>query len=75
MKQILIVEDDELLNKMLVYNLTVKNSMGIVSVETVADILRQKDESMQIVMTGSNLPEGLRPYVDTVISSLRICRK
>ena len=40
---------------------------GIVSVETVADILRQKDESMQIVMTGSNLPEGLRPYVDTVI--------
>ncbi len=26
---------------------------GIVSVETVADILRQKDESMQIVMTGS----------------------
>ena len=33
---------------------------GIVSVETVADILRQKDESMQIVMTGSNLPEGLR---------------
>ena len=40
---------------------------GIVSVETVADILRQKDESMQIVMTGTNLPEGLRPYVDTVI--------
>ena len=39
----------------------------VVTQESVADILRQKDESMQIVMTGSNLPEGLRPYVDTVI--------
>ncbi len=34
MKQILIVEDDELLNKMLVYNLH-SESYGIVSVETV----------------------------------------
>ena len=34
MKQILIVEDDELLNKMLVYNLQ-SESYGIVSVETV----------------------------------------
>lgn len=40
---------------------------GIVSVDTVAEILRQRDRSMQIVMTGTNLPEGLRPYVDTVI--------
>lgn len=40
---------------------------GIVSVETVAEILRHKDEDMQIVMTGTNLPEELRPYVDTVI--------
>ena len=40
---------------------------GIDTVQTLEDILRQKDESMQIDMTGSNLPEGLRPYVDTVI--------
>ena len=37
MKQILIVEDDELLNKMLVYNLQ-SESYGIVSVETVKEI-------------------------------------
>lgn len=40
---------------------------GIVSVDTVAEILKQRDRNMQIVMTGTNLPEGLRPYVDTVI--------
>ena len=40
---------------------------GIVTVEAVADILRQKDDSMQIVMTGTIMPEGLRPYADTVI--------
>ena len=26
-----------------------------------------ENRSMQIVMTGTNLPEGLRSYVDTVI--------
>ena len=40
--------------------------MGIVTVDTVADILKQKDESMHIVMTGWNLPEELRPYVDVI---------
>lgn len=39
---------------------------GIVTVDTVADILKQKDESMHIVMTGWNLPEELRPYVDVI---------
>ena len=39
---------------------------GIVTVDTVADILKQKDESMHIVMTGWNLPEELRPYVDMI---------
>nr|WP_296158073.1 cob(I)yrinic acid a,c-diamide adenosyltransferase [uncultured Blautia sp.] len=39
---------------------------GIVTVDMVADILKQKDESMHIVMTGWNLPEALKPYVDTV---------
>lgn len=39
---------------------------GIVTAETVADILKQKDESMHIVMTGWNLPEELRPYVDVI---------
>lgn len=40
---------------------------GIITVEAVADILKQKNESMQIILTGTKLPEGLRPYVDTVI--------
>ena len=40
--------------------------MGIVTVDTVADILKQNDESMHIVMTGWNLPEELRPYVDVI---------
>ena len=38
MKQILIVEDDELLNKMLVYNLQ-SEFYGIVSVETVKEAM------------------------------------
>ena len=44
MKQILIVEDDELLNKMLVYNLQ-SESYGIVSVETVK-------EAMEVLKAG-----------------------
>ena len=39
---------------------------GIVTADMVADILKQKDESMHIVMTGWNFPEALKPYVDTV---------
>ena len=45
MKQILIVEDDELLNKMLVYNLQ-SESYGIVSVETVK-------EAMEVLKSGT----------------------
>lgn len=39
---------------------------GIAGVDAIADILRQKDESMHIVMTGRNFPEELRPYVDVI---------
>ena len=39
---------------------------GIVTADVIADILKQKDESMHIVMTGWNFPDELRPYVDTV---------
>ena len=37
---------------------------GIVSVDTVKDILSQKDENMHIIMTGWTMPEQLKPYVD-----------
>ena len=39
---------------------------GIITVEGIADILKHKDESMHIVMTGWNFPEELRPYVDVI---------
>ena len=39
---------------------------GIAPVETIIDMLKQKDESMHIVMTGCWLPEALKPYVDSV---------
>ena len=39
---------------------------GIVTVDAIIDILKQKDESMHIVMTGWNVPEELKPYVDTI---------
>ena len=39
---------------------------GIAPVETIIDMLKQKDESMHIVMTGRWLPEALKPYVDSV---------
>ena len=39
---------------------------GIAPVETIIDLLKQKDESMHIVMTGRWLPEALKPYVDSV---------
>ena len=39
---------------------------GIVRVDAIIDILKQKDESMHIVMTGWNFPEELKPYVDTI---------
>ena len=39
---------------------------GITTEETIGEILKLKDESMHIVMTGQELPEGLRKYVDRV---------
>ena len=39
---------------------------GIVTVDAIIDILKQKDESMHIVMTGWKFPEELKPYVDTI---------
>ena len=58
MKQILIVEDDELLNKMLVYNLQ-SESYGIVSVETVkAAMAVLKNPPFDLVLLYINLPDG-----------------
>ena len=39
---------------------------GIATVDGIIDMLKQKDESMHIVMTGWNFPEELRPYVDVI---------
>ena len=38
----------------------------IATVDMVVELLKQKDESMHIVMTGWNFPEELRPYVDVI---------
>lgn len=58
MKQILIVEDDELLNKMLVYNLQ-SESYGIVSVETVKEAMEVlKNQPFDLVLLDINLPDG-----------------
>ena len=58
MKQILIVEDDELLNKMLVYNLQ-SESYGIVSVETVKEAMEVlKSRQFDLVLLDINLPDG-----------------
>ena len=58
MKQILIVEDDELLNKMLVYNLQ-SESHGIVSVETVKEAMEVlKSQLFDLVLLDINLPDG-----------------
>lgn len=55
MKQILIVEDDELLNKMLVYNLQ-SESYGIVSVETVKEAMEVlKSQQFDLVLLDINL--------------------
>lgn len=39
---------------------------GIASEEAIADILKMKDESMHIILTGYRLPQGLRKYADSV---------
>ena len=58
MKHILIVEDDELLNKMLVYNLQ-SESYGIVSVETVKEAMEVlKSQQFDLVLLDINLPDG-----------------
>lgn len=38
----------------------------ITTVDAIADILKLKDETMHIVMTGRGLPQGLKDYVDSV---------
>lgn len=39
---------------------------GIATPETIADILKQKGESMHIILTGRSMPDQLREYVDSV---------
>lgn len=39
---------------------------GIITAEGIAEILKQKDETMHIIMTGRNLPAQLREYADSV---------
>lgn len=39
---------------------------GIASEETIEEILKLKDEDMHIVLTGRELPVGLRGYVDSI---------
>lgn len=76
MKQILIVEDDELLNKMLVYNLK-SESYGVVSVETVKEAMEVlKSQPFDLVLLDINLPDGdgyaiaktiRKKYSDTIV--------
>lgn len=39
---------------------------GITTAQVIIDILKLKDESMHIIMTGQNLPQELLPYVDSI---------
>ena len=58
MKQILIVEDDSFLNKMLAYNLTA-DGYGVTSAlnaRTAADAIRQRE--FDLVLLDVNLPDG-----------------
>ena len=58
MKQILIVEDDSFLNKMLAYNLTA-DGYGVTSAlnaRTAANVLRQRE--FDLVLLDINLPDG-----------------
>ena len=77
MKQILIVEDDELLNKMLVYNLQ-SESYGIVSVETVKEAMEVlKNQPFDLVLLDINLPDGdgyaiAKTMVQTKIDLLKL---
>ena len=58
MEQILIVEDDSFLNKMLAYNLTA-DGYGVTSTlnaRTAADAIRQRE--FDLVLLDINLPDG-----------------
>ncbi|MBR3000717.1 MAG: response regulator, partial [Oscillospiraceae bacterium] len=58
MKQILIVEDDSFLNKMLAYNLTA-DGYGVTSAlnaRTAAEAIRQRE--FDLVLLDINLPDG-----------------
>ena len=58
MKQVLIVEDDSFLNKMLAYNLTA-DGYGVTSAlnaRTAADAIRQRE--FDLVLLDINLPDG-----------------
>ena len=80
MKQILIVEDDALLNKMLVYNLK-SASYGIASVETVKEAQEvMKSRWFDMVLLDINLPDGngyeiaktiREKYSDTIVIFLQ----
>ena len=39
---------------------------GITTEEAIGEILKMKDESMHILLTGRTLPEGLRKYADSI---------
>ena len=39
---------------------------GITTEEAIGEILKMKDESMHILLTGRILPEGLRKYADSI---------
>ncbi len=40
--------------------------IGIIDAEALGEILKMKDERMQVVLTGTAFPEQLRPYIDSI---------
>ena len=71
MKQILIVEDDSFLNKMVAYNLTA-DGYGVTSAlnaRTAADAIRQRE--FDLVLLDINLPDG-NGFERENISAVRI---
>ena len=64
MKQILIVEDDSFLNKMLAYNLTA-DGYGVTSAlnaRTAADAVRQREFDLVLLLSLIHISEPTRPY-------------
>ena len=39
---------------------------GIISAEELKELIRQKPEDMDMILTGKNFPEELKPYVDCI---------